>query len=175
MSVSSVLASDDPVGQAIARSHPRPGARSGPYPRRAGPRQSYIVQLALALEEKTGQAIDEADLRLDQTVEQVRQVVARAPSLDAPAEGNASGSEHVGVEAPEWPYTWGRAFRPLALPFELIFRYAVGDMVILSGERLANLPPHVVVAGTHHGFADMLLVRNALRRTPSPGPSPTAW
>jgi 1-acyl-sn-glycerol-3-phosphate acyltransferase len=74
-----------------------------------------------------------------------------------------------GVEVPLWPYTWGRVFRPLGLPFELLYRYAVTRTRVLGGERLASLPSRVIVAGTHHGFADILLVRQGLARTPARG------
>jgi long-chain acyl-CoA synthetase len=167
VTVSSVLASDDPVGQAIAGALRTQTLAAGRTLGELGLDSLGLVQLALALEEKTGQAVDEGDLRLDLTVEQVRELVARAPDVEESQ--NNRDSEQVGVEAPDWPYTWGRIFRPLALPFELIFLYAVSKLVVLGGEKLADLPSKVILAGTHHGFADMLVVRHALLRTPARG------
>ena len=40
--------------------------------------------------------------------------------------------------------------------------------LILGREHLADLPSPVIFAGTHHGFADMPLLRYALARTAGP-------
>ena len=58
---------------------------------------------------------------------------------------------------PLWPYqAVGRSLRGLALPFDLLYRYAVTRTYIIGREHLNNLPPRVIFAGTHHGFADEL-------------------
>jgi 1-acyl-sn-glycerol-3-phosphate acyltransferase len=38
---------------------------------------------------------------------------------------------------------------------------------VLGGEHLRGLPPTIVLAGTHHSFADMPLVRRGLELTPA--------
>jgi 1-acyl-sn-glycerol-3-phosphate acyltransferase len=103
------------------------------------------------------------------TVDQVRAIVSRAPAREAQVDGDKSGSEQVGVEAPHWPYILRPVFRPLAIPFDLIYRLAVSRTVVLGGEKLVSLPSRVIVAGTHHGFADLMLVRHALAQTPARG------
>jgi 1-acyl-sn-glycerol-3-phosphate acyltransferase len=68
---------------------------------------------------------------------------------------------------PDWPYTWGRALRPIALPFDLIYDTAVPRTIVIGGDRLRALPTRVIFAGTHHSFADISLVRQGLLRTPA--------
>ncbi|MGN6673931.1 MAG: hypothetical protein ACTHMA_11555, partial [Thermomicrobiales bacterium] len=68
---------------------------------------------------------------------------------------------------PVWPYTWGRAFRFLSLPLDLLYRAAVTRTIVLGGEQLADLPERVIFAGTHHSFADVPLLRRGLARTPA--------
>ena len=45
-----------------------------------------------------GKAVSEDDLRLELTVEQVRDLVAKAPSVDAAVDDERPGAETVGVE-----------------------------------------------------------------------------
>jgi 1-acyl-sn-glycerol-3-phosphate acyltransferase len=100
------------------------------------------------------------------TVEQVRAFVAKAATLEeGPAAGR--GPETTSVDQPLWPYTWGRAFRFLSLPVDLVYRYGVTRTVVLGREHLRSLPPRVIVAGTHHGFADVPLVRYGLAHSPA--------
>jgi long-chain acyl-CoA synthetase len=169
VAISSVLASDDPVGQAIAGVVRGRAIAAGQTLGELGLDSLGLVELALALEEKTGQAVGDGDLRPEMTVEQVRALLARAPSPESPSAVAPSQPEQLEVDVPLWPYFWGRVFRPLRLPFELVYRLAVTRMCVLGGERLASLPPRVIVAGTHHGFVDLLLVRHGLARTAARG------
>ena len=66
-----------------------------------------------------------------------------------------------------WPYTWGRCFRGLDLPFDVLYRLGVSRTVVFGGEHLADLPPRIVFAGTHHSFADVPLIQRALKSTPA--------
>src|SRR5262249_51923523 len=68
---------------------------------------------------------------------------------------------------PDWPYTWGRALRPIALPFDLLYDAVVPRTIVFGGERLRALPARVIFAGTHHSFADISLVRQGLLPTPA--------
>ena len=124
-----------------------------------------LVALGLALEEKTGKAVADADLRLEMTVAEVRTLLAQAPGVDG--EGRAEGGARAAASGPPplWPYTWGRAFRALSFPWDLLYRLAVTRTVVLGREHLAHLPSRVILAGTHHSFADMPLVRRALAQT----------
>ena len=73
------------------------------------------------------------------------------------------------LTAAEWPYTWGRHFRWLSLPIDLLYRFYVTRTTVLGAEHLADLPARVILAGIHHSFADMPLVYHALKRTPARG------
>src|SRR5262249_44670389 len=122
-----------------------------------------LTELAQALEEKTGKAVGDADLRLDMTADEGGALLGAAPALDADAGPGRSGA--AARPPPLWPYTWGRAFRVLAFPFDVLYRGTVTRTAILGREHLADLPPRVIFAGTHHSFADMPLVRHALAHT----------
>jgi 1-acyl-sn-glycerol-3-phosphate acyltransferase len=101
------------------------------------------------------------------TVGQVRTFLANAPERDAEQEAERRGTQAPNVEQPMWPYTWGRRFRFLSLPVDLLYRLSVTRTIVLGREHLAHLPPRVIFAGTHHGFADMPLVRHALWHSPA--------
>lgn len=77
-----------------------------------------------------------------------------------------AGGSSIRAGVPLWPYTWGRVFQPLRLPFELIYHLSVTRTIVRGGDQLGGLSAPVILAGTHHGFADMLLVRHGLARTP---------
>jgi 1-acyl-sn-glycerol-3-phosphate acyltransferase len=70
----------------------------------------------------------------------------------------------VVARQPLWPYTWGRAFRFLRWPFDVLYRRSVTRTVVLGPEHLAQLPPRVIFAGTHHSFADVPLVCQGIAR-----------
>jgi len=123
-----------------------------------------LVELSLALEAKTGTAVSESDLSAEMTVEQVRAAVV------ATAEGEGDGGPHeaeAGLSAnqPLWPYSWGRVFRVLGLPFDGLYRLMVTKTLVLGAASLAKLPREVIFAGTHHSFADMPLIRAGLAQT----------
>ncbi|MFN8524349.1 MAG: AMP-binding protein [Chloroflexota bacterium] len=167
--VDATLAADDPIGQAIAAV-----ARSGA----PGPQQTLaelgldslmLVELALALEEKTGRAVSDADLRPDMTVAEVREVMSQAPPLGSDEAVAGPDGGGVPVEQPLWPYTWGRVFRWIGFPFDVLFRLAARRISVIGAEHLANLPQRVILAGTHHSFADHPLVRYGLAHSPAHG------
>jgi long-chain acyl-CoA synthetase len=154
-------AADDPVGQAIAGVAHLPAVAPTQTLADLGLDSLGLTELALALEEKTGRAVADGDLRIDLHVQDVRDLIARAPA----AEGTDGGP---GIAVPPlWVYTWGRALRFLDLPFDLLYRFAITRTVVLGAGNLAELPERVVVAGTHHSFADIALVRAGLHRTPA--------
>lgn len=66
-----------------------------------------------------------------------------------------------------WPYTWGRIFRFLSFPVDLLFRLTSTRTVVLGQEHLADLPSRVIFAGTHHSFADLSLIRWGLAHSPA--------
>jgi 1-acyl-sn-glycerol-3-phosphate acyltransferase/acyl carrier protein len=162
------MAADDPVGQAIAGAAGVAAVQDTQTLGGLGLDSLGLVELALALEEKTGKAVGDGDLRLEMTVEQVRSLLAKAPALEAgqPAERRA-GPSAVPAELPLWPYTWGRAARCLALPLDLLYRYTVTRTIVLGRAHLQQLPGQVIIAGTHHSFPDMPLVRHALAKSPA--------
>jgi 1-acyl-sn-glycerol-3-phosphate acyltransferase len=118
-----------------------------------------LVELALALEEKTGKPVGEADLRPEMSVEQVRGLLLRGSAAES-----ADGSQPL-VKVPLWPYTWGRSLRFLSAPLDLLYRLSITRTTIVGVEHLRGLPAGVIVAGTHHSFPDLPLVRYALARS----------
>jgi 1-acyl-sn-glycerol-3-phosphate acyltransferase/acyl carrier protein len=164
--VENSTAVDDPVGQAIAGAARASALQGQQTLADLGLDSLALAELALALEEKTGKAVTDGDLRLDMTVDQVHTFVAAAPESGAYLRPRSSG-EQTGVEQPLWPYTWGRVFRSASLPFDLLYRCAVTHTVVLGQERLSHLPARVIFAGTHHGRADAPLVGYALGKTPA--------
>ena len=66
-----------------------------------------------------------------------------------------------------WPYTWGRVFRKLSLLVDVTYALVVTKTIVLGAEHLANLPRRVILAGTHHGFGDVPLVRYGLENSPA--------
>jgi long-chain acyl-CoA synthetase len=163
--VETTLAGDDPVGQAIAGVAHAPGVQATRTLGELGLDSLGLVELAVTLEEKTGRPVQDADLRLDMTVDQVRALASSARLSSAvPSELVESAAD----DPPDWAYTWGRKFRWIGLPFDLLFRFAATRMVVLGGEKVSALPPMVVFAGTHHSFPDMPLVRRAIALTSGP-------
>jgi long-chain acyl-CoA synthetase len=162
VAVDSTLAADDPVGQAVAAVAKVPAVADAQTLGELGLDSLALLDLGLALEDKTGKAVGEQDLALDMTVAQVRETLAKAPAL-----GAGPRAARTGPAPPLWPYTWGRAFRTLRLPLSLIYRLFVTRAIVLGAEHLANLPPRLILAGTHHAHADEPLLRAALARTPA--------
>jgi 1-acyl-sn-glycerol-3-phosphate acyltransferase len=122
-----------------------------------------LVDLALALEEKTGRPVADGDLRLDMTLADIRTMLQQAGSSAVTAGALRNGA------TPLWPYGWGRAFRTLGLPFHLIYKFGVTKTHVLGGEHLKTIGPRVIIAGTHHSFADIHLVQHGLAATPARG------
>ena len=87
VAVDSTLAADDPVGQAVADGREGPGRHGRADAGELGLDSLALLDLALALEDKTGKAVGERDLALDMTVAQVRETLAKAPALGAGAGG----------------------------------------------------------------------------------------
>jgi long-chain acyl-CoA synthetase len=165
--IDTLKASDDPVAQAVAGAAHVPGVLGHQSLGDLGLDSLGLVEVALAIEEKTGRVIQEADLRMDMTVDQLRQVVANAPSSEDGAVDGRDRGGRPGLAPPMWPYTWGRGLRWISFPLDLLYRYGVTQTRVLGAEHLANLPRRVVLAGTHHGFTDVPLVREGLKQTPA--------
>jgi 1-acyl-sn-glycerol-3-phosphate acyltransferase/acyl carrier protein len=166
--VDGVLAVDDPVGQAIARVARLASVDAHRTLEQLGIDSIGVVELAVALEEGTGRRIADDALRPDMTVERLRRVVAEAAPADVESLG--VGPAPGGTPA-LWPYTWGRVFRFLAWPVDLLYRAAVTKSTVLGAERLDAVPRGraVIVAGTHHSFPDLALVRWGLEHSPLRG------
>jgi long-chain acyl-CoA synthetase len=170
VTVERALAADDPVGQAIAGAARVSAAPGDQTLAELGLDSLALTELVVALEEKTGKVVADGDLKGDMTVDQVRAFLAGAPvAVAAPPEGNGPLPEAVGAEQPLWPYTWGRAFRFLGAPFDLLYRLSVTRTVVLGREHLVDLPAPVIFAGTHHSFADVPLVRRGLEKSAARG------
>ncbi|MGE3269232.1 MAG: AMP-binding protein [Chloroflexota bacterium] len=166
--IDSTLAADDPVGQAVATVAKVPSVTDAQTLGELGLDSLAMLDLGLALEDKTGKAVGEADLTLDMTVAQVRETLAKAPPVGTGAGGAPRrAAERVNASQPLWPYTWGRAFRVLRAPLSLAYRTFVTRTVVLGGDRLVNLPQRLILAGTHHAHADEPLLRAALHQTPA--------
>ena len=99
------------------------------------------------------------------TVAQVRTLLLHAPDVQQVIDAESPQTEKKTTAAlPLWPYTWGRGFRFLSFPVDLLYRFGVTRTVVMGREHLADLPPRVIFAGTHHSFPDLALVRYALSR-----------
>ncbi|HLH74570.1 MAG TPA: AMP-binding protein, partial [Chloroflexota bacterium] len=167
--VESTLAADDPVGQAISAAAHASQLADHQTLGELGLDSLGLVELALQLEEKTGKVVDDGDLTLDMTVAQVRATLVHI-SEEATNVGRERSRPGEDWEMPLWPYTWwGRSFRALSLPFDLLYRASVTRTFILGGEHLADLPPRVIFAGTHRSYADLVLLQTALSQTAARG------
>lgn len=168
VAVDSTLAADDPVGQAIASVAKVAAVTDDQTLAELGLDSLALLDLGLALEDKTGKAVGESDLAPDMTVAQVREALTKAQVLGVgTGSRQQQGGERVSASQPLWPYTWGRAFRFLRAPLSWLFRFGVTRMAVLGAENLTNLPPRLILAGTHHAHADEPLVRAALAKTPA--------
>ncbi len=160
--IQSVLAVDDPVGQAIAGAAGVPVVRPEQTLAELGIDSLGLVDLVLNLEEKTGTGMADGRLRLDMTVSDVRRELLRRDTSDS----RTSNPKALPIPTmPRWPYTWGRVFRFLGFPVNLLYRFAVTRTVVLGAEHLSGLPEQVIFASTHHSFPDMPLIRFALAKT----------
>jgi long-chain acyl-CoA synthetase len=166
--IESAAAADDPVGQAIAAVARVPAVQAEQTLLGLGLDSFGLVELSLALEEKTGKSVSDGDLSTDMTVAEVRALVEAAPGLDD-EQDIAHGGETLSTDQPLWPYRWGRVFRALALPFDALYRFSATRTVVLGSKNLRRLPPRVIFAGTHHSFADLPLIRFGLVHTPARG------
>ncbi len=163
--VNLALAADDPVGQAIIGIARTATVQPDQTLGELGFDSLGLVELGVALEEKTGKAVMEGALSSEMTVQQLREAVATAPDL---ADGGDADAENTHVQQPLWPYTWGRVFRSLALPVNVQYRRGVTRTIVVGGEHVRGLEVPVILAGTHHGFPDMSLVRQGLAASGSP-------
>ena len=161
------LDADDPVARAIADATRGAAPGGGQTLSELGVDSLGLVEVALALEEKTGKAVADGDLRVDMTVDEVRAFVAGLPEGAGERQQAPAEREEAEGEVRLWPYTWGRAFRILGAPFDLLYRLSVTRTVVRGAEHLAGLPPSVIVAGTHRSYPDVYLVRHALATTPA--------
>jgi long-chain acyl-CoA synthetase len=158
--VDTLAASDDPVAQAVCGVARVASVAEGQQLAELGMDSLGLVDLALALEEKTGRAVADGDLRLDMTLFDIRALLQQTSTGSGRSVTSLRGSE-----PPLWPYGWGRVFRHLGVPFDLIYRYGVTRTTVLGAEHLGQLGPRVIVAGTHHSFADIHLVKHGLAAT----------
>ncbi|MFN8632662.1 MAG: AMP-binding protein [Chloroflexota bacterium] len=165
--VETVLSLDDPVGQVVAGLAKVATIRPDQTLAALGLDSLSLVELAIALEEKTGKAIEDDALHAGMTVDEVRAVLASTPSTAVAAHDGATVRSGIAIAPPLWPYTWGRPLRALMAPFDLLLRYAGQPIVVLGAEHLDRLPDQVILAGTHRGFPDLMLVRYALARSGS--------
>jgi long-chain acyl-CoA synthetase len=165
--VESVLESDDPVGQAVRGIAKASTVRPEQTLAELGLDSLSLVELAISLEEKTGKVVHEDTLRTEMTVDEVRAALQAAPARVDGAEGAESDRRGMSIVPRTWLYTWGRPFRVLGKPFDLLLRYAGTPILVLGEKHLDALPDRVIVAGTHRSFADMSLVRYALARSSS--------
>jgi long-chain acyl-CoA synthetase len=169
--VDSVMASDDPVGHAIIEAARVASVKDEQTLAELGLDSLALLDLAIALEEKCGKVVADGDLAADMTVGEVRTMMAAAPALGV---GTASTharldvsktGERISASQPLWPYTWHRPRQVLRLPIDLAYDHYVTRTIVLGGEHLVALPQCVLLAGTHHAYADFPLVSQALKRT----------
>jgi long-chain acyl-CoA synthetase len=160
-SIAPPLVAGDDVGQVIASVAQVPGVRPEQKLGDLGFDSLGLVNLALALEARTGKAFGDGDLTAETTVDDIRRLVAGETVQQAEVD------EDVNWTPAPWTYTHGAYLRKLGLPFELVYRLIVTRTLISGREHLANLTEPVMFAGTHHGFADAPIVIHALKKSPA--------
>ena len=171
--VDTVTAGDDPVGQAIAAAARVGSVEDEQSLAELGLDSMALLDLAIALEDKCGKVVADGDLLPGMTVGEVRSRMAAAPPLGVGAESTHARldvpktGERVSASQPLWPYTWHHPRQVLRLPIDLAYDHYVTRTIVQGGEYLANLAPPVILAGTHHAYADFPLVYQALKQTPA--------
>ena len=168
--IESVLASDDPVGQAIGGIARVSAVQPNQTLAELGLDSLGLVELAIALEEKTGKAVDEDALRLEMTVDEVRAVLAAAPALVDGAGARAARPAAASASRRRSGPTPGDA-RSACWPRRSTCCCATPARRSSCSARSTcdGLPDRVILAGTHRSFADMPLVRYALARSGADG------
>lgn len=161
------LPSDDPVVAALAAVARVQSVRRHQTLAELGLDSLAIVELSLAIEEKADKYVPEDQLLAEMSVGDVLELVARAPSATDAAGKRVARPQKQARYVGAWPYTWGRIFRFLSFPFDLVYRLAVTRTIVLGGQKLSDLPTRVIFAGTHHSFADVPLPYHALGQTPA--------
>jgi 1-acyl-sn-glycerol-3-phosphate acyltransferase/acyl carrier protein len=158
-----VIEADDPVGLAIMSVAKASSISRGQTLAELGLDSLGITELCAAIEQKTGRFVAEEELRAEMAVGEVLEVVERAPRAGAPGQPERAQRQikYVGP----WPYTWGRVFRFLAFPFDLAYRLVVTNTIVEGSEHLIVLPKRLIIAGVHHSYADVPLVKHALMKT----------
>ncbi|HEX8969140.1 MAG TPA: AMP-binding protein [Chloroflexota bacterium] len=164
--VESTQALDNPVAQVVAGIAHVPTVTDSQTLSELGLDSLGLVDLALALEEKTGHTVSDGDLRLAMSVREVRDLLESSTAVgrDPMAVADRSEAEQSAVAVPLWPFTYGRPLRSLGVLVDVLYAIGVSRTVILGAEHLRDLPTPVIFAGTHHGFADLPLVRYAVRK-----------
>ena len=169
VAIDSTLAADDPVGQAVATVAKVPAVTDAPDARGAGAGQPGAAGPGAGAggQDRQGGRRAGSDARHDggpgprdagegarPRRRHRRRTAPRAPSAPAPA-SRSGRTPGVGSSA------------SLRAPLTLAYQLAVTRTVILGAEHLTNLPPRLILAGTHHAHADEPLVRAALAKTPA--------
>lgn len=160
-----LLPSDDLIVQAIIDTARVPSISARQTLGDLGMDSMGLVQLAVELEERTGRHIDDRQLRLDMTAADVRDLVDQSP--ERPVVASAPVTTRRGKVRAPWPYTWGRAFRVLSFPLDLLYMLSIEKTVVLGKEHLTGLREPVILAGTHHSYADVSLVKHSLAGSPA--------
>jgi 1-acyl-sn-glycerol-3-phosphate acyltransferase/acyl carrier protein len=161
-SVELPVVEDDAVAQALRRLTRLEVIRGNNSLNELGVDSLVLVELALELEERTGKAVGEDVLRPDMTVDEVRAVLTDAPETGSLQAFEISTEEREIRRSSDWPYTWGRIFRVLGFPVDILYQMYVTDTIVLGGEHLKALSKCVIFAGTHRSYADLPLVKQAL-------------
>jgi long-chain acyl-CoA synthetase len=173
VAIDSVMAADDPVGQAVVEAARVTSVKDEQTLAELGLDSLALLDLAIGLEEKCGKVVADGDLVPDMTIGEVRAKMAAAPALGVGTESThtrhdvSATGERISASQPLWPYTWPRPRKVLRLPIDLAYDHYVTSTIVQGAEHLVNLPERVILAGTHHAYADFPLVSQALKQTPA--------
>ncbi|HEX5414108.1 MAG TPA: AMP-binding protein [Chloroflexota bacterium] len=151
----------DPVARAIARVTGQAPARGDQTLGELGLDSLTLLELQVQLEDELGLPLSEGLLRGDQTVGALRAAIEALDGSGGETSLSGEGDSSSGG-TPGWPYTWGRVFRALGFPLDLLLHFATTPVVIRGGDYLRELPPAVILAGTHRSYPDLFLLRAAL-------------
>src|SRR4051812_2264436 len=136
------MAADDPVGQAIVEAARVASVTDEQTLMALGLDSLALLDLAIALEDKTGKVVADGDLGPDMTGGEGRARMVAAPARGVtpqpppPRRDRPTCGERTGAPPPLWPYAWQRSRQILRLPIDLAYRYYVTETVVRGGEHL---------------------------------------
>lgn len=173
--VDATTATDDPILQAVRSVVGRADVVDEQSLAELGLDSLAIAGLAVEIETRTGLSVADGAIDTAMTVAELRRAIsalATGTELEdpggSPADERLKRAEEANTWLPPlWLYTRGRFLRRLRAPIDFLHRRAVPRVIILGAEHLEGLRGGAILAGTHHGFADVPTIQRALAQAAS--------